>query len=380
MHRLRLSTAQRRRRGWSSSRPRRAPLASLPGASSQKVGHFSDGQTDPIRNFPTLGSAQAWYANDIKGGASGAALAADNAFISGIYAGPQDYQTTVFGNGQASYETDLSVSGTSGPTQFFLSGLSKYDNGTLLNSGYNKQSIRTNVTEQFSSRISANANLFYGHSVVRRGISGNDNNGSSPYDVFSYTPQFLNLNHQNPDGSWATNYFGPANPYQDAWDIGTPETTQRFIGGGRIDITPYSTEHQSVQVNFQGGVDLAHVRDDLFAPSNIQLEQGQALPGVALTQGSDNQYINYSINLIHHYTGLSFADFTTSAGYVRERRDLENPETVSQNLLAGVNNPATGTVQTNFFNRTAQRDQSLYAQEQVLALNDRLSLTARRDR
>jgi TonB-dependent SusC/RagA subfamily outer membrane receptor len=343
---------------------------------SQKVGHFTDGQTDPLRTFPTLASAQAWYANDIKGGASGAALAADNAFIAGIYAGPQDYQTTVFGSSQASYETDLSVSGTANQTQYFVSGLSKFDNGTLLNTGYNKQSIRTNITQQFSSRISASANLFYGHSVVRRGISGNDNNGSSPYDVFSYTPQFMNLNHQNPDGSWATNYFGPANPYQDAWDIGTPETTQRFIGGGRFDITPYSSEHQSVQINFQGGVDIAHVRDDLFAPSNIQLEQGQALPGVSLTQTSDNQYINYSINLIHHYTGLSWADFTTSAGFVRERRDLVNPETVSQNLLAGVNNPATGTVQTNFYNRTAQRDQSLYAQEQVLTLNDRLSLTA----
>ncbi len=345
---------------------------------SQKVGHFADGQTDPIRTFPTLASAQAWYANDYIGGATGGALAADNAFIAGIYAGPQDYQTTVFGNGQASYETDLSVSGTSGPTQYFVSGLSKYDNGTLLNTGYNKQSIRTNMTEQFSSRISANANLFYGHSEVRRGISGNDNNGSSPYDVFSYTPQFVNLNHQNADGSWTNNPFSAgANPYEDAWNISTPETTQRFIGGGRIDITPYSSEHQSLQVNFQGGVDLAHVRDDLFAPSNIQLEQkDEALPGVSLTQESDNQYINYSINLIHHYTGLSWADLTTSAGFIRERRDLVNPETVSQNLLAGVNNPATGTVQSNFYNRSAQRDQSLYAQEQALALNDRLSLTA----
>ena len=49
---------------------------------------------------------------------------------------------------------------------------------------------------------------------------------------------------------------------------------------------------------------------------------------------------------------------------------------MSQNLLAGVNNPATGTVQTNFYNRTGQRDQSLYAQEQVLLLDQRLAVTA----
>ncbi len=30
-----------------------------------------------------------------------------------------------------------------------MSGLSKYDNGTMLNTGYNKQSVRTNVTQTF---------------------------------------------------------------------------------------------------------------------------------------------------------------------------------------------------------------------------------------
>ena len=196
--------------------------------------------------------------------------------------------------------------------------------------------------------------------------------------MFSYTPQFLNLNHQNADGSWALNPFGPANPFADAYDIGTPETTQRFIGGGNITGRRSGPSTSLCRCNLIGGVDLAHVRDDLYAPPSLQLEQNLALPGVATTQTTDNQYINYSINLIHHYTGLSWLDATTSAGFVRERRDLINPETVSQNLLAGLNNPATGTVQTNFYNRTAQRDQSLYGQEQLLALDSRLSVTGGR--
>jgi len=342
---------------------------------SQKVGQFGDSRTLDIRTFPTLASAEAWYNNDVNPGGP-AVTAANNAFISSVYAGPQDYQTSLFGSSQASYETDLSVSGTQGPTQYFVSALSKYDNGTLLNTGYNKQSIRTNITQTFNSSLTATANLFYAHSVTRRGISGNDNNGSSPYDVFSYTPAFVNLNHQNADGSWASNPFGPANPYADAWDIGTPETTQRFIGGGNITWTPYSTEHQSFQVSLIGGVDEAHVLDQLYAPAGLQLEARQALPGVATTQTTDNQYISYSINLIHHYTGLSWLDATTSAGYFRQRRDLVNPNTVAQNLLNGIDNPSFGTVVTTFYNQTAERDQSFYAQEQVLTLSQRLSLTA----
>ena len=343
---------------------------------TQDVGHFSDAHYLNIRQFPTLGSAQAWYVNDVTLATTPAQIASNNAFIAGVYGGNQDYQSSIFGNGQASYETDLSVSGTSGATQYFLSGLSKYDNGPLLNSGYNKQSIRSNLTEQFRPNLSVAANLFYSNSVARRGISGNDNNGSSPIDVISYTPQFVNMNRQNADGSWVPNPFGPANPYADAADISTPETTQRFIGGGQLNWTPYSTEHQSLQLTLIGGVDIANVLDELYAPANLQLEQTLPLPGVSTTQTTHDQYINYSVNLIHHYTGLSWLDATTSVGFVRERRDLLNPFTVSQNVIAGVNNPSIGTVQTNIYNRTAQRDQSLYAQEQILTLSQRLSFTA----
>ena len=111
-------------------------------------------------------------------------------------------------------------------------------------------------------------------------------------------------------------------------------------------------------------------------PRHLQVEQTTALPGVATTQTTDNQYINYSINLIHHYTGLSWLDATTSAGFVRERRDLINPRRCRRTSSPASNNPSIGTVQTNFYNQTAQRDQSLYAQEQVLTLTQRLSLTA----
>ncbi len=343
---------------------------------SQKVGHFAAAATENIRQFPTLAGAQAWYVNDVKGGASGSALAADNAFIQGIYAGNQDYQNSLFGSNKASYETDLSVSGTSGQTQYFVSALSKFDNGSLLNTGYGKQSIRSNLTQQIASRLSASANLFYAHSTSNRGITGNDNNGLSPYDVFGYTPGFMNLNHVNADGTWGRNYFGNANPFADTYDMTTPENIQRFVGGGSINWTPYSTEHQSLQVNVLGGADIAHVLDGLYAPSNIQFEQAQALPGVSTTQTADNSYINYSINLIHHYTGLSWLDATTSAGFLREKRDYNNPETVSQNLLAGLDNPSSGTVQTNFFHRNAARDQSVYAQEQLLLLDSRLSVSA----
>ena len=60
----------------------------------------------------------------------------------------------------------------------------------------------TNITEQFSPALSFTAGGNYIHDVTRRGITGNDNNGISPYDIFSYTPEFQSMNHLNPDGTW----------------------------------------------------------------------------------------------------------------------------------------------------------------------------------
>jgi TonB-dependent starch-binding outer membrane protein SusC len=345
----------------------------------QQVGRASLENTLPIRAFPTLGSAQLWYLNDTpKHADSGTALAtSDSAFIKSVYAGPQNYQQQLFGNSQLSYQTNISVAGASGPTQYFLSGLSKYDNGLMDNTGYNKQSVRSNVTEQFTSALSVTANLNYIHDETRRGITGNDNIGISPYNVLSFTPAFVKLNTRSAQGAWPINPFSPANPFADAVEIQTPERVSRFIGGGNVNWVPLRLEHQTLTLNLQGGADLASVHDLLYAPPDLQVEQRipTALPGAAVANDASINYFNYSINLTHHYTGLSFLDATTSAGFTRDRRDLANPVTVGVNLLAGAGVPTVGSVLSNFYNQTEQLDQSLYLQEQVITLDNHLTLT-----
>jgi TonB-linked SusC/RagA family outer membrane protein len=334
---------------------------------SQKVGHFSAANSLDLRTFPTLLSAEQW----------GAANSFSKALVDANYSGPQDYQSQLFSNPEASYESDLNVSGTQNETQYYLSGLAKYDNGSLTNTGYNKQSARVNVTQQFNGALSASLNMTYAHSLTRRGVTSNENIGVTPMDVMSYTPQFVNLNHHIA-GAWAHNPFGPSNPFANAAEIQTPEDVTRFIGGGTVDWTPFKAEHQSLKVNLIGGVDIANQRDQLFAPPDLQVEQviPSGLPGTATIQNGTAQFLNYSINLIHHYTPSAQLDATTSVGFVRERRSNNTPDIIGENLLAGVNTPTAATVTTIFYNRDQALDQSLYAQEQVLTLDQRLGLTA----
>jgi TonB-linked SusC/RagA family outer membrane protein len=334
---------------------------------SQKVGHFSLSNTYGLRTFPTKASAEAW----------GHEYGYSKSFIDGAYGGPQDYQSQLFGNNQLSYETDASISGISNNTQYFLSGLAKYDNGTMTNTGYNKQTVRSNITQTLASNLTATANLNFAHSVTRRGVSGNDNIGVSPYDVFSYTPQFVALDKQV-HGAWPINPFGSANPFADAAEIQTPETVNRFIGGGNIDWEPLHLPAQTLHITFIGGADYTTQNDNFYAPPDLQVEEAisSGLPGVAQDQYGETTYLNYSINLVHHFTGIKFLDATTSVGFVREKRSLDNPLEAGQDILAGAVSPTLGSVQTLRDTATEAKDQSLYAQEQILLLQQRLALTA----
>ncbi len=346
---------------------------------TQRLGTYKKANDLSFRSFPTLASAQAWYLNDVKSADQGTpAAGVDSAFVKSIYAGPQNYQDQLFGGGQLSYETDVSVRGATenNNTNYYVSGLTKYDNGLMANTGYNKQSVRTNVTQNFSSAISATVNLSYAHSTTRRGITGNDNVGIAPYDIFSGTPQFINLDHRNADGSWEVNPLGAGNPFADAVEIQTPEEVSRFIGGGSIAWRPLTTETQSLQVTALGGADLAQQRDQLYAPPDLQIEQAQKLPGVATTSNANMQFLNYSLNLVHHYTGWSFLDATTSVGVARDKRSIINPYVVGQELAPGQNAFVAAAVQSGFYHQTATRDLSYYGQEQLLALDQRLSFTA----
>ncbi|HWZ59279.1 MAG TPA: TonB-dependent receptor plug domain-containing protein, partial [Gemmatimonadaceae bacterium] len=342
-----------------------------------QLGHFELANTLPLRTFPTLGSAQSWYVNDVTHN-TGSNATADSATIKSVYAGPQDFQHQLFSNPQLSYSADVSVSGKQGETQYFISGLSKYDNGIETNTGYNKQSVRANITQTLFENLTVSANLNYVADLTRRGITGNDNIGVSPYNVLSYTPQFVALNKRNADGTWPLNPFGPANPFADAQEINTPERVGRFIGGGNINWQLFQQEHQSLDLQILGGADITSINDQLYAPTDLQVEQRQpnGLPGVAISNTGSIEYYNYSINLTHHYTGLSFLDATTSIGYGRDTRATNNPVEIGQGLLAGVNASTAGRVQSSFLNKTAQRDQSFYVQEQVLTLEQRLALTA----
>lgn len=333
---------------------------------AEKLGTFEQAKSMPLLRFSTLASAQTWAANY---------TSLSPATVASRYSGNHDFQADLFGNRQLANETDLSVRGATDQTQYFASALTKYDNGIMLNTGYNKQAIRSNLTQSFSSSISASANVYFAHDLTRRGFTGNDNIGGSPYAIFSYTPQFYNLD-QKRNGVYVTNPFGPANVFEDAFGIQTPEEVTRFIAGGNLTWKVIQADRQTLTLTGLGGADLSSQRDNLYAPPDLQIEASQHLPGVSTTQNATTNLVNYSLNAVHRYAGGTNFDATTSIGFTRDKSNYYNPSTVGQFLLAGQNSPTVGSVTNTFYTRTAVYNQSVYAQEQLITLAERLTVTA----
>ena len=104
-----------------------------------------------------------------------------------------DVEDQLYGRNALSYETSVSVSGGTDQTRYFVSGLIKDDEGIAINTDYQKQGMRANLDQVLSDWIGLSVNTNVIHSKSNRGLSNNDNSGTSPYLVFPFTPNFLDL-------------------------------------------------------------------------------------------------------------------------------------------------------------------------------------------
>ena len=319
---------------------------------SQTVGVASIQRRLGSRQF-TAELAEATY------GAAG--LAAFNA------AGGQtfDLENELFGNDGLLLTTNLSVSGGNERTQFFISGIVKDDEGIIRGTGYEKQSGRINLTHRLSNLFEVDANANYVRSVANRGITGNDNSGTTFGIGVLATPNFVDL-RPGADGEFPANPFNSANPLQTR-DLATiEETNNRFLGSGRVTMNLISGSTQSLQLIGIGGVDYYALDQANLFPVQLQFEPDDGLPGTSSLGRTTNLNTNVQLLAVHAYApeGQNLS-FTTQAGLTAFDQDFDNVLSVARGLIPDQQNlDQASAVQTNQ-NRFFQNDRALFAQEEI---------------
>ena len=293
-----------------------------------------------------------------------------------------DYEEEYYSNSGLAYETVASLRGGTqgGSSTYFVSGLAHHDNGLAPNDFYSKQSLRVNVGQQLGSRLNVNANSEILHTLTQRGISGNDNNGITPGDIFSATPSFYDL-QRNADGSYPVNGSGflpGSNPFQNADLIKTPNNTYRFIGNVTTNLSVYNSERQTLDASLTGGVDTYQSKDRIVSPATGYTEAATfgALAGTLFNSDAEIMNANLNGSLVHRLVASKFTA-QTSAGFRQERREANVTQLTGRGVIfPSVTNVAAAAQTFPNASIGLTRDFALFAQEEFFALQERLLLTA----
>jgi TonB-linked SusC/RagA family outer membrane protein len=292
-----------------------------------------------------------------------------------------DYEKEFYSNDDLAYESIFSLrGGLSTGTTYFLSGLAKHDNGLAKNDYYNKQALRINLGQSIGTRLTLQANSELLHTLTQRGLSGNDNNGTSPLSVFSATPTIYDL-ERNADGSFPVNgspLLSGSNPFQNAEIIKTPNNTYRFISSVRANLSLLTSDRQTLEATLTGGIDTYSSKDRIVSPATGYTESASfgALAGTLFN--SDASILNANLNgSLVHRIALPLLTAQTSAGFRQERRESIVTQLTGRGVIfPSVTNVATASQTFPDQQIGLSRDFALFAQEELFLLDERLLLTA----
>jgi TonB-linked SusC/RagA family outer membrane protein len=338
---------------------------------SQRFGFSSRANELGSRTFGTLAEALTF--------------SSDTALVTSLYQPGRtfDFEKELYGKKGLSYETNASVSGGSENTQYYLSALVKKDAGIATNTGYDKQALRSNLTQELGNGVQVQVNLSGTHSISDRGISNNDNSGTSPFLVFPFTPNFVDLTASaaNQDsllpGDFPRNPFERSNPLQTFQFLLNDEDVWRLMGTSTLRWSVLQSARHSLQFIGVGGVDYFQQDNNFVSPPELQFEPNDGQPGTVVLSKSSNRNLNLSLNGTHTFTsGDQGTQFTTSAGFQYEERRLFATQVLGRNLLTGQTSPQQAASQTVLSNLQPVRDLGIFGQEEVLLAGQRLLLTA----
>jgi TonB-linked SusC/RagA family outer membrane protein len=286
---------------------------------------------------------------------------------------PTDMEHLLAGRNALSWESSAVVSGGDNNTRYFLSGTWKEDEGIIDNTGFDKQSLRINLNQRLSDRFRATTSANLVRSVAHRGLTNNDNAGTSYYMVFPFTPSFADLQASS-DGTFPANPYERSNPLQTAELFENDETVWRLIASTSLQADLFENETQSLSANFLAGVDYFTQKNAIFAPPELQFEPNDGLAGTSALSNSSNRDVTISANVVHAYNTSDLGS-TFTLGLQFEDRSQDVARTFAQGLTAGQRNVSSGvqTAVTQF--RSLVKDLGVFAQEELLLMDERLLLS-----
>ncbi len=305
------------------------------------------------------------------------------AFADGVPA-YQDYQGELFGQNAPTLETVVAVSGGSDNTKFYVSADDKQEKGIAINTGARRQSMRFNLDQSIGSKLTGQLGGTIIRSFSQRGVSNNDNALSSPLYAFAYTPAIFPLAIRDSTGRYIDNPaigYGASNPFDTFQRLVNNEDVYRQIANARVNYSVFANTNNDLQLSFVGGADRFSNEGYDYGPPDLQFlrfgtAQGGLYPGVAI-QGNGTQLLtNGSLNAVWTFTPTSrWLSATTSGGLQTEDSQGNDYTITGRGTVPTLTNSSGAANTTVGQSRFAIRNRAFYAQEQILAFDDKFLIS-----
>lgn len=248
-----------------------------------------------------------------------------------------DWEEYFYGETGLLSNTQLSLSGGSEKTQFFVSGSAQSEDGIMKRTGFDRYTVRANIDHEILPGLKISFNNNYTRSQTDRGFTGNQNNtgGSIGYNI-AYTPSYANL-FPDENGNYPDNPYFNDNPVA-VQDLGTNrENVDRFISAINVDFDIFQTSQSYLKFKMNGGVDYLSANTLVHFPEILQSQRADATPGDVIWGRYDNLNANIQGFLIFN-TNLGTINSNTSIGAVRLDQKGESVLNRGQGLIGGQKN------------------------------------------
>lgn len=274
-----------------------------------------------------------------------------------------DHEEELYGRKGFVNQSSVGLGGGNQTSQYYISMFTRNDQGIIQNTGYDKQSVRINLSHKLSERVNVKVFANYIRSSSDRGLTNNDNSGTSFGMALAGTPSFLNLQPVN--GVYPENPFVASNPLQTAALMTNNETVHRTIVSGKVRVNLIRTEKQLLDFTAVGGVDGYTQINKAVFPRELQFEKYSSQPGTVILGETVSHNDNLYLNLIHNYFISSDVSFRTALGLQYENKNLNHTLSVGEDVIIGQENIDQAASVTVDQNRIIQRDRGFFAQEEV---------------
>jgi TonB-linked SusC/RagA family outer membrane protein len=293
-------------------------------------------------------------------------------FISAEAAGKiYDYEKEIYDNKGFARNTVISMNGGGEKTTFYLSAAQKNEEGIVKNTGYRNSSLRLNVDHRINDRIKIAVSTNYINSSADRGLSGNDNSGTSLGIALSSTPSFAEL-HADEFGNYPNNEFAASNPLQTLALMTNNESVNRFITGINIDAILQKNNRSNTRLIARGGIDFYNLETKAIFPSSLQFQAVNK--GTSIQGATKNTSTNYLVALVNTFKKSEDLSFTSSAGITQETGNYNNILDIATQVISGQSNvDQAGALSATQF-RSKYQNNGIFIQEEV-AIQNAITLT-----